>query len=120
MRLNQSWSPLSRKPEYEWQNVLQVNHDYESVKMLDLGMPAEDVKEENDSDDGDSNVSSSGSPPKNGGGKGIKEKALADEIDGIKEELSDAKQHIARLMEIQEAIARQTLSRATIRSLFDS
>lgn len=87
--------------------------------MLDLGMPAEDVKEENESDESDSE-SGSGSPPKNGGKKGIKEKALADEIDGLKEELSDAKQQIARLMEIQEAIARQTLSRSTIRSLFDS
>ena len=99
---------------------MQVNHDYESVKMLDLGMPAEDVKEENESDESESEASGSGSPPKNGGKKEIKEKALADEIDGLKEELSDAKQQIARLMEIQEAIARQTLSRSTIKSLFDS
>ena len=99
---------------------MQVNHDYESVKMLDLGMPADDVKEENHSDESDSEPSGSDSPPPNGGKKGIKDQALADEIQGLKEELSDSKQQIARMMEIQEAIARQTLSRATVRSLFDS
>ncbi len=88
--------------------------------MLDLGMPEEDVKEEDGSNDSCSEHSSGGTPPKSGGKKGIKERALADEIDGLKEELSDAKQQIARLLEVQEAIARQTLSRGTIRNLFDS
>ena len=88
--------------------------------MLDLGMPEEDVKEEDDSNDSGSEHSGRGSHSKNGGKKGIKERALADEIDGLKEEISDAKQQIARLLEIQEAIARQTLSRGTIRNLFNS
>lgn len=95
---------------------LQVNRDYESVKMLDLGMPAEDVKEENkddESEDGSESSSSSSEVKENG-------KIKNEEIEELRSELAEAKEQIARLLELQEAIARQVLSRGTIRSLFDS
>ena len=85
--------------------------------MLDMGVPMEDVKEDTKDDDSDSS-SSSGSEQKEGAKP--KDEALAAELDVLKSELSEAKNQIARLLEIQEAVARQVLSRGTIRSLFES
>lgn len=90
---------------------VQVNHDYESVKMLDLGMSADDTG------DGSGSDSSEGGPegPEDGRGEG----ELAGEVAELKSELAEAKQQIGRILQIQEALARQALSKNACKALFE-
>ena len=87
--------------------------------MLDLGMPAEDVKEENEDDDSDTSSGTSEEGGEKTQAKIVKNEALASEVDELKSELSEAKQQIARLLDLQEAIARQVLPRSEVKRLFE-
>jgi len=92
-------------------HFIKVNHDYESVKMLDLGMSADDTG------DGSGSDSSEGGPegPEDGRGEG----ELAGEVAELKSELAEAKQQIGRILQIQEALARQALSKNACKALFE-
>jgi cell division protein FtsI/penicillin-binding protein 2 len=92
-------------------HFIKVNHDYESVKMLDLGMSAEDAKADPGSDASSEGSSSSDEDGKGGG--------LADDVAQLKTELAEARQQIGRMLEIQEALARQALSSKAFKALFE-
>ncbi len=101
----------SHQPPSAMALAMQVNHDYESVKMLDLGMSAEDAKADPGSDASSDGSSSSEEDGKGGG--------LAEDVAQLKSELAEARQQIGRMLEIQEALARQALSSKAFKALFE-
>lgn len=100
-------------------HIVQINRDYESVKMLDLGMPSEDVKQETEDHDSDTSSCTNGDGDERDQGKGVKREALASKVEDMKKELCVAKEQIAHLVKIQEAIAREVLSQSEVKRLFD-